>query len=414
MVGVLSIMVCDESDHKWSKRAVLQASGATIAGALAGCSGQDGQDDTAGGGNDDDSDGDDGFPDSPWTTEQLAEKAQEESETNITLYNAINAEEPWVAIGEVIQEEYPWFELDVFASTGEAVGQRVSQEMQTGDLGGSVLNQGGPITKDKELANRVLKSGHNERYAIMNEVDHDFRPIFDNLLIAGINWGPSIAIGYNPEMLEELGLDLIQSYNDLFDDQYEGMSMLLPQGPNWTRLGWIATHHAEEMNMEPQEWVEALADHLNFEVAEGYTAAAKLLGSGEVAPYVIQNYPWVVGRFADELPVDIYAPDENMKMVSSGMVAELAEAPNPWGARFLISVIQEPFVQKAMATNRVPQVTPGRPDIDYSDVDMSESTEELLDARPEIVPFSRNFELVDIGEDAWEPVLGEGITVRTD
>lgn len=377
---------------RMSRRGLLAATGATLA-TLSGCSGKA---NTGSGGNKE------GI-ETPWTTEDLAEKAKADESGKVVVYAGTGSFNPWDQIGEVIAEEYPWFEIDGVAGKGGQISQRILQEHQSGESEVDIISQGDEIYSDKDIRERLIKPNHDETYwfADDSEASEYATPWFASAL----NGGPSVGIGINPVELENRGLDVPNSWNDLLEDQYKDVPVIFPQSPNTKRFGWIVSYHAEEMGMEPTEWFQAQADHLDLRIVSGHTTGARFLGQGD-APLMHHNYPWVVRRFVDELNAKVHFPDPVPMFLSSGIVSEYVNAPHPWTARFFISVLMEDWVQKRIAKD-VDEFGPGRVDIDYSGLGLGSYTERTLNTPISPIGFEEENKYKDLTETVYQDVLGQ-------
>jgi len=361
--------------------------------ALSGCAG------VFGSGSDDSEQG----PEPPWTTEQLAEKARTDESGKVVVYAGTGSFKPWNQIGEVIAEEYQWFEIDGVAGKGGQISQRILQEHQSGEPDVDVISQGDEIYSDEDLRSRLIKSAHDENYWFAD--DPDVSDYATPWFASALNGGPSVAIGINPVELDNRGLDVPNSWNDLFEDQYEGTSVIFPQSPNLKRFGWIVSYHAQQRGMEPAEWFQAQVDHLDLRIVSSHTPGARFLGQG-TAPLMHHNYPWVLRRFVDDLNAQVHFPDPVPMFLSSGIVSEYVDAPHPWTARFFISVLMEDWVQKRIAQD-VGEFGPGRLDVDYSGLGLDSYTERTLDTSVSLIGFEEESEYKSLSENVYQEVLGQ-------
>lgn len=366
-----------------------------MATALAGCVGFAGTDT---------SEGTDG-PEPPWTTEQLAPLAEEEigDDGALVLYAGTGDFKPWEQIGDILAQEYPWFDIEGFAGRGGEVSQRVIQEHQAGRSEVDVVSQGDELLMDDELRTEIYPSTHDENYWFAHEASlEDYSsPWFASPL----NGGPSVALGINPIELEKRNLDVPDSWNDLLEPQYEDVPVIFPQEPNLKRFGWIVSYHAEQKGLEPAEWFEKQVEHLDLEIVSSHTPGARFLGQG-VTPLMHHNYPWVLRRFVEDLNVEVHFPDPVPMFLSSGIVTKYINSSNPWTARFFISVLMEEWVQKKIALE-VDQFGPGRLDIDYSGIGLDEYTERTLAASVELIGWEAEQKYKTLSEDVYQKVLGQ-------
>lgn len=368
-----------------SRRAVL-ATGATLSTtALVGC---------LGGGSETES-----GPEPPWTTEQLAEQVGDSAE--ITLYAGTGDSQQWNDLISVINDEYDVaIDEDVYASDAGSVSQRFLQESQSGN------HQADLITKANDIRDEIVNEGTevaNQYY----ELDLDRKFWFNDVLpeerqlsfmVGAYNGGAGLCLPINEEYFDQNGLDYPTTYNDLFDDQYEGLTTLLPGYIVSTEVGWIISHHAEQTDMDNTEWAEALASHLEFSGSSSHTAGARNVAQGD-APMMLYNFPWVVSPFVGDQPLRGHFVDPVKSDAMAGEMSINANAPNPWAARFVLSAMLEEPVQRRMINDVTDQV-PVRLDLDYSPQDPDPYTQQRLNAELTTIGFYEDGEYGTVGQTA--------------
>jgi ABC-type Fe3+ transport system substrate-binding protein len=178
-------------------------------------------------------------------------------------------------------------------------------------------------------------------------------------MVKTINAGAKSVMPINEDIFEERGLDIPDSYNDLFDDQYEGLEMGLASYVVGHQAGYIMRYHAAQTEMEPNEWMRELIDHLEFVGTTG----ARRVAQGEI-PVMFYNGPNTIMPFMGESPMYANYVEGVKGSTWKNELSINQKAPNPWLARFFVSAVLEEPVQRRILTE-APQATPGRTDLDY-------------------------------------------------
>lgn len=379
----------DGLSSRRSRRAVLAAGGVTALTALAGCTGLVG---TTDGGEEEA----ETAPETPWTTEDLA--AVVGDETDFTIYAAAGTRDAWVQLVDGVNDEFGTsLDPDLYVSDGGDVAQRVIQERQADRDQADIISQGtalyDQIHEEDMEAGDYYELGIDENFWFSEALPDEMT---EPWYVSALNGGPSTCMAINSEIFDEQGLDYPDTWNDLFDDQYEGVETCFPSYVVPSRIGWIVRHHAEQLGMDDEEWLREMMDHLDFSGVESHTRGAREVGQGNI-PFMFYNFPWTVRQVIDDLPVEIHYPDDIQALMSSGHLAINSEAPNPWAARFLLSAALEVPVQRRILED-VDLFAPSRLDVDYSDLDVDPYYEELLNADVSLVTFEEEGEFTGVGE----------------
>jgi hypothetical protein len=342
---------------------------------------------------------DSGDLEKPWTTEELAEEV--EDGTTVNFYMASGTQESWSDLIDVINDEFGTdLKAESFVSDGGEVSQRLIQEKQANNEQCDVttvatdlrdrIHQNGP-----EEAENWFELGIDENFWFSEELPDAYT---EPWYVSTRNAGPTIGMGINPEIFEEQGLDYPDTYNDLFEDQYEGLETALPSYLVAAQIGWIIDYHAGEMDMGNQEWVEALMDHLDFTGFNSHTAGARAVGEGRV-PLMFYNFPHTMHQFIPELSIEAHFPEVAPRQMSASFTSINEGAPNPWAARFVLSATMEESVQRRMI-DEVTQVNPGRSDLDYSEQDPPEHILEFLRTDARRITLWEEKEFAEVGRTA--------------
>lgn len=342
-----------------------------------------------------------GDPETPWTTEELADKV--EDGTELTIYAGAGSPSTWRSLINVINDEFGVdMTVSVVDAGGSQISQRFIQERQADEDTADLL------TAATDLRNQIYKEGESKAKEYF-EWDIDKKFWFSDELedhfslpwgASFYNGGASLAMPINTEIFEKKGLDVPANYNDLFDDQYEGLPMGVLTDPVADQLGWIIGYHAEQKGMEPMEWIESLMDHFDVSGYAHHSNGGRAVAEGKEA-LMIYNFPWTIAELVQdpEFPLDPNFPEPTKWATSEGLTYINKNAPNPWAARLVLSASLEKPVQRKLV-NEVPEITIARTDVDLSDVEMSSYARRRLNTELDPVDFWENQEYTEIGLEA--------------
>lgn len=375
------------------KRRTFLATGAAVSLAtVAGCLGRT-ESNNSGGSNH--SDG----PEPPWTTEDLLD--QVEDGTTVTIYAASGNTKTWNTLVDVINDEFDIeLEANVFNSGGSRVSQRFIQERQTGNDKADVLTYVSDIREKigqegESVARKYFEWGMDENFWY-TDVMPDQRLV--PYRVSAFDGVAGLVMPINADMFDEQGLDRPDDYNDLFDDQYEGLTMVMPTDPNLTNLAWIISYHAAKTDMSEREWITSLLDRFELLKVSSHSTGAQEVTSGN-APFMLYNYASVLDGSVADSPLEGYFPKPVMAQSWSGPLYINKNAPNPWAGRLFVSAMLEAPIQRRII-NEVPAMTPVRQDVDYSTVDIDEYTRKRLTTEVDLLTWEEFPEYASLGEKA--------------
>jgi len=375
-----------------SRRAFLATGGAVSAASLVGCLGTGGSSDSSEG------------PDAPWTTEALAEQIS--GDETITIYAGTGDSEQWYDLVDVINDEYDTdLQADVFASDGSAVSQRFLQERRAGEDKADVVSTVSNLTE--EISTKGKEEGLSQALKwFEGDVDQNFW-FTDELpeervmpfQVSSYNGGAGICMPVSEQVFEEQGLDYPETYNDLFDDQYEGLDMAFSGYVSPEQVGWIARYHAQETDMDHVEWARSLMDRFNVVGVDSHSAGTREVGKGNVA-MMLYNWPWSAAPFVEDESLAVNgvftSPAKANAMEGALMINK--NAPNSWVARFFVSAMLEKPVQRRMLTDVTDQV-PVRTDLDLEGLDIPEFTKRRLNADLFRIGYWENSTYAEAGQE---------------
>ena len=375
----------EATGQRLSRRTML-ATGATAASAaLVGC---------LGGGS-----GSQSGPEPPWTTDQLAETIDDGS--TVTIYAANGDRPTWSSLVEVINDEFGTnITLEQYNANAGAVSQRFMQEQQANSTEADVITTANDVTAliredGQSVAEEYYETGLDENFWFADALgENNVYP----WMVKALNGGAWSVIPISEDVFDEQGLDYPESYNDLFDDQYEGLEVALPGYIVDNQIGWIIDYHAAETDMDNMEWMETLVDHLNFVGVESHSTGARSVAEGNT-PMMFYNFPSTIQPLMGEYPLHANFVDPVRGSTWKTELSIPANAPNPWVARFVVSATLEPAVQRRIV-NEVPQVAPGRTDLDYAEQNPSDYMSERLNANTVDYTFEESSEFIEVGQQA--------------
>jgi ABC-type Fe3+ transport system substrate-binding protein len=381
-----------------SRRAFLATGAAVSVASLVGCSGGT-------------TSGDEG-PEPPWTTEELTEQIDDEG--TVTIYAGTGDSDQWYQLIDVINDEFGTnIKGDVVASDGASISQRFIQERTAGEDKADI------ISTASNLRNQIKKEGKEnaeDKYAEWFETDMDQNFWFAEELpedrvmsfqVSGFNGGAGLCMPVSEDIFEEQGLDYPQTYNDLFDEQYEGLDIAFSSYVSAGQVGWITRYHADQRDMEYMDWINSLMDQFNVVGVNSHSAGTREIGKGNVA-LMLYNWPWAAAPFVKdpELAVRGHFTDPVKSDAIEGPMTINKNAPNPWMARFFISAMLEKPVQRRMLTDVTDQV-PVRTDLDLSGIEVDAFTKKRLNADFETIGFWEAAKYAETGQKAVDAGIFE-------
>lgn len=372
-----------------SRRSFLVGGGAAGLTVTAGCLGAVSGDDPAGG---------DG-PSPPWTTQELKEYI--DTEATVTIYAANGDKPTWESLIEVINDEFDTaITLNQYNAHAGAVSQRFLQERQAGKDKADIVTTANDITAmiredGQEVAEKYYETGLEKNFWFADVLgENEVLP----WMVHSLNGGAWSVMPINEDIFEERGLDYPTSYNDLFDDQYEGLRVGMPGYIVDNQVGWIMGYHAAETDMEALEWMSALIDHLSFEGVESHSTGARAVAQGDL-PMMFYNFPSTIQPLMGDYPLRGNFVDPVMGSAWKTELSINKKAPHPWVARFIVSATVEEQVQRRIV-NEVPQVAPGRTDLDYAAQEPGPYMEKRLNANAIPYSFEEGEQFLNIGQRA--------------
>lgn len=390
-----------------NRRRFLKAVGVGAVAATAGCMGGGDGGSTGDGGDGGGAGG--GIGDPPWSTDDLRNAAEEEGGT-FNSYWGGDPPELVNALLDAIGEEFdaPWLSSDIVSGDSENTGQRLATELSQGQVVPDT-GQGLPAVQlDPDLRSEFLVQGIGDMF-------ESFEPIRDTPLVqedqvdvsdVGVKYAPIYheeewaAAGYPKGPLEEDGYNAIVT-----TDTYDGLTVMQNIETAWEFAGGYLESLPQQVDMSKEEWARALFAGLDVKPNTSHSDGVRQLIAGE-AVMQLMGYPDHVKRFS-EAPLNVFWPDEFSMPVGRNGLFLLKDSDNPWTARFFMSAVVEPEIQKWMAASETYGKPPARVDLDYPDAD--ELTRNLLGAQTEIhLVGPEDFErFVQTAQETLRPIYEE-------
>ncbi|MFB6110247.1 MAG: transporter [Halodesulfurarchaeum sp.] len=349
-------------------------------------------------------------PEKPWTTQELAEYI--DSDATITIYAGTGDAQQWHDLIEVINDEYGTnLTGNVFASNGSAVSQRFIQERQAGEDKVDVLST------ISDLRDRIKKIAANKskekaieyaRQWFEWDIDQNFwftEVLPDKLvmpfLVSSRNGGAGLVLPISDEVWEAKGLDVPTTYNDLFQDQYKGLTVGMPNYVSPGMTGWITRYHAKRTDMSNMEWIKKLMSRFELVGYGSYSSTMRDLGKGNIA-MMLYNWPWAAAPFIknEKLAASGVFTDPVKRNATEGALYINKKAPNPWLARFFLSASLELAVQRRMLTDVRDAVPVRIDDIDLSQFDLHPYTKRRFNANLFRIGFWESAAYNQVGQNA--------------
>lgn len=225
----------------------------------------------------------------------------------------------------------------------------------------------------------------------VNSVDERFQPDEDNLWV-GVT-GRSRVIVYNPDMLEDLGLDVPDGVLDLTDEQYRGNVAIVPGNAGFQ--AFITGFRVQDGEDAARGWLE---DMLANDVASNFERNGDVLDAvdrGEIPIGLINHYYWARHENRDDLTAQLIFPsgDDPGALVNATAVGITKQAADNAAALALVDYLISPAGQQVFVDETweypvidgvedpdgIPPLSDLEgPELDLTDLDSLEATQALL------------------------------------
>ncbi len=226
---------------------------------------------------------------------------------------------------------------------------------------------------------------------IIERVDERFRPG------EGKEWvgvtGRSRVIVYNPDKLEELGLDLPAGVMDLTDKQYAGQVAFIPGNAGFQ--AFITGFRVQDGDDAARQWLEAMQANDVVTTIESSGDLLEAVNNGDVAIGLINHYYWARHENRDKLVAKLIFPagDDPGALVNATAVGITKKAADNAAALAFVEYLlsekgQNTFVAKTWEYPLVggiadPEGVPPLeslegPALDLTDLESLEATQAML------------------------------------
>lgn len=349
----------------------------------------------------------------PWTLEDLKEKSKEEAEGGSVEFNVYSTTdvEKFQGIMDAIEEEHgsDWINYKGVAGNGNRLLTRYLEEARS-DRGSKadMLQVRNIFAQESVDPSKWVEGGLNKDYAIAEELGEHAETIMGNRWFTFKEGGATVALMYNPEKVEEEGIDITpleeNGYAALHEeDQYEGLTITQDFTPKERLMGWWSTKMGQKAGMEPIEYAKMMNDKFEWNWTDGHSASSRFVGAGG-ATFQLLTIPDHVVEFQNAgLPVENIYPKNAPRFVPAGGSASIPkDAQAKWTARFVYAALLSPGVQR-----RLPGLSdepPIRPDIDYPDLD--DRLEKILKSPIEKVDQETKQEWIELSPKVMEEGFG--------
>lgn len=376
-------------------------------GGLAGCMGG-GDDGGSDGGSDGGATSNGGTPAPPWTTEQLADLAIENGETELVHYIAGGDREVGQNYLDFMSENFAGGEITAEANL---VGdERIVQELQSGNV------QADSMAGGDDAANEVGFDGIMtlpDKLAIREEMDSPEFHISE-YLVQFRGSGVRYSMLYNSDDITSEQEQLLQErqWNALLTDAFADAQVVEDFAPVFEYYGIVMDHYASDggevlpgnVDMEPRPWLEAIRDNVQMEFTDGVSAAARFVGQGSALVQLMSySHHWPrYGPDGEGMPLEITLPNPEyayVKHAAGGIVPK--EGPSDYGGLWIYSALMEEETQQYIA-NQTPNI-PGRIDLEYPDIGGYKA--EVMDVAGAYTQ-DEIFEYADMAEPIFNDVMG--------
>lgn len=225
----------------------------------------------------------------------------------------------------------------------------------------------------------------------VNKVDERFRPGDDQLWV-GVT-GRSRVIVYNPDMVEELGLDMPEGVEDLTDERYSGQVAIVPGNAGFQ--AFITGFRVQEGEDAARQWLEDMQANDVVTTIESNGDVLEAVDRGEIPFGLINHYYWARHENRDSLTAQLLFPagDDPGGLVNATAVGITKKAADSPAALALVDYLLSPAGQQTFVDETweypvidgvddpagiPPLADLEGPALDLTDLDSLEDTQALL------------------------------------
>ena len=225
----------------------------------------------------------------------------------------------------------------------------------------------------------------------VDSVGERFQPGDDNLWV-GVT-GRSRVIVYNPDMVEDLGLDLPDGVLDLTDEQYRGQVAVVPGNAGFQ--AFVTGFRVQEGDDAARQWLEDMQANDVVSNIESNGEVLEAVDRGEIPFGLINHYYWARHENRDNLTAQLIFPagDDPGGLVNATAVGITKQAADNSAALALVDYLISPAGQQVFVDETweypviegvedpsgiPPLADLEGPSLDLTDLDSLEDTQALL------------------------------------
>lgn len=285
-----------------------------IGGLLAGCGGEPAAVPTAGGDSDD-------------PLAALYEEALATAGGKVVLYTHLSGTEEQIAIAQAFGEAYPGLTLEVTGLNGQQLIERFLTEKRSGLNLVDVIKYPGLAPFENEFQDE----GFLEPYTPSSADEYTIEGTY----VEGLAYPWSTyeqGACYNPDMITDKELKLLQTYEGWADPVFEGRAAIsMPTGGTYLR-GW--DYWLEEDPNLGEDWLQDIKDNVNPTAFSNGNNAADRVAAGEYAVAYGVNSNTAIRAAGTGAPLK--CARQEYTVVIAAPVALATDAPNPAGGKLFI------------------------------------------------------------------------------
>lgn len=285
-----------------------------IGALLAGCGGAPAVTPTAGGDSDD-------------PLDALYQEALETAGGKVVLYTHLSGTEQQVALANAFSEAYPGLTVEVTGLTGQQLLERFLTEKRSNLNLVDVMQYPGLAPFENELQDE----GFLEPYTPSSAGEYTI----DGTYVEGLAYPWSTyeqGACYNPDMLSDKEIKLLETYEGWADPTFEGRAAIsMPTGGTYLR-GW--DYWLEEDPDLGEDWLQDIKENVNPTAFSNGNNASDRVSAGEYAVAYGVNSNNEIRAAASGAPLKCVR--QEYTVVIAAPIALATDAPNPAGGKLFI------------------------------------------------------------------------------
>ncbi|WP_240473321.1 ABC transporter substrate-binding protein [Salsuginibacillus kocurii] len=221
-------------------------------------------------------------------------------DNTVTMYTH-NDEEEMQSFASAVEEE-TGVNIDVLRMSSEEAWSRIDSEYPdvNADMMWGMLHSFALVAEEEDM----LEPYESDTW---DDVPDEFKDP-DGQWYGWSYWFNAVAI--NEDLLDELGLDRPESWEDLLDPQYEGEIVLPDPGTSGTAFLFVSTLMQEMGEDEAWDYLDELDNNVG-QYSQSGSAPAQMTSQGEYAIGITWDQA-IFDRMEEGYPIDIMIPEEGV------------------------------------------------------------------------------------------------------